>query len=338
MRVWPPGPCPPTGLLRGDGCDLGVRLLETCYTATHIQDEVRPRLRASLQEALSQGNANIAATSLQGLLDTWPVAALVDAGVKLWTERAAAAALPVLGRAADLLCLAHGWPTMAVGPWPMPDPDWIGAALPAEATELCGRGPGDGAGAVADLTGLPRVDRSWALPAVGRVRAEDLVAQRAEITRRLVHAEIAAVAVEGALPDGPEAALALGEIRLEGLAQRAYERFGIAGLLAPRAPSWSEILRRAPAGKPGSQLRQICDTAILPGPPAAVARGEGRDVGWLLWRGPHPPVPVQSEAVALLGALDGSRDLSDVAAALGVPEAPVTEMAAQLVALGAATA
>ena len=61
-------------------------------------------------------------------------------------------------------------------------------------------------------------------------------------------------------------------------------------------------------------------------------------MGWLLWRGPYASVPVQPEAVALLGALDGTRDLAEVAEALGAPANVVAEMAQQLVKLGAATA
>jgi hypothetical protein len=170
------------------------------------------------------------------------------------------------------------------------------------------------------------------------VSADELASRREELARRLVHAEIAAVAVEGELPADTQTVLALGEMRLEGLAQRAYERFGAAGLLAPRAPSFSEILRPAPSGVQGEKLRQACDTAILPGPPSALARGEGSPVGWLLWRGPYASVPVQPEAVALLGALDGTRDLAEVAEALGAPANVVAEMAQQLVKLGAATA
>ena len=135
-----------------------------------------------------------------------------------------------------------------------------------------------------------------------------------------------------------EAALALGELRLEGLAQHAYESFGAAGLMAPRAPKWSQLLRPAQAGTDGAVLQQVCHTAIMPGPPSALLRGEVSAVGWLIWRGPHAPVAVQPEAVAVLGAFDGQRDLEAVAAHLGAPLASVQAMAAQLVALGAASA
>ena len=58
----------------------------------------------------------------------------------------------------------------------------------------------------------------------------------------------------------------------------------------------------------------------------------------MLWRGPHAPMAVQAEAVALLGALDGERDLDQVAAHLDAPAAVIKRMAAELVRVGAASA
>ena len=334
MNVFPPGPFPPTGLLRGDGIDLGQCLLEDCYTGSHMEQEVRPRLLARLEGAVDEGDGPGADALLQAVVDTWPVSALVDAGVKLWTERVAAAALPVLGRAAELLRYAHGWSPLGSGPWPMPDQAWIQARLPEGATHICSRGQGDGAAAIAALTGLPQVDRSWALPQIAEVRGDELVSQRAALARQMVHAQIAAVAVSGPLPPGPEAALALGELRMEGFAQGAYEHFGTAGLLAPRAPSWQQLLRPAPPGSPGERLRQTCHTAILP----SLTSGEPGPVAWLLWRGPHAPISVHPGAVALLGTLDGERDLRAVAAELGTSFEMISPMADELVRLGAASA
>jgi hypothetical protein len=313
-------------------------LLERCYASGHIEAAVRPALQERLGAALSNEDGVAAAEALQALLDTWPVAALVDASVKLWTERAAAAVVPVLARAADLLCLAHGWGRVGAGPWPLPDQEWIRAQVPEGSSVVLRRSSEDGADAVAEALGLPITDRAWALPAVAQVSVDELVARRAELARQLVHAEVAAVSIEGVLPDGPEAALAMGEIRMEALAQRAFERFGVAGLLAPKAPQWSQLLRPAPPGQSGTRLSQACDTAILPGPPAALVEGTARPVGWLLWRGPHAPVAVQAEAVAILSEMDGQRDLESIAATLGAPEPAVREIADQLVQLGAATA
>ena len=338
MNLWPPGSCPPTALLTGDGCDLGAILLRDCYTAEHIEGVVRSRLQARLGECLDQGRTTEAAQVLQALLDTWPIAALVDAAGKLWSERAAAVALPVLGRAAEVLCVAHGWDALPDGPWPVPDAQWVAEHTDPGVTQICRRAEQDGSDALASTSDMPVIERPWALPAVEAVSAEDLVAHRAELAHQLVHARIAAVRVQGEIPDTPEAALALGELRLEGLAQQAFEAFGVAGLLAPRAPRWSQLLRPAQAGADGAVLSQTCHTAIMPGPPSALMRGEVRAVGWLLWRGPHAALPVQPEAVAVLAALDGVRDLEAVAAHLGAPLSSVQAMAAQLVAVGAATA
>lgn len=338
MNLWPTGPCPPTGLLAGDGCDLGQVLLTQCYTGSHIEAEVRPKLQERLTEALDIGEHARAASLLDAFVDTWPVAALVDAGTKLWTERAAAAALPILGRASALLCLAHEWTSQECGPWPVPSMQWMQANIPEGVIQVCTRAQGDGAEALASLTGLPLLDRPWALPEVVDVDAEDLVERRASLANQMVHAQIAAVRIRGVLPQGAPAALALGELRLEGLAQDAYERFGVAGLIAPRAPRWSQLLRPATSGTQGSVLHQTCHTAILPGPVSALAQGEAGPVGWLLWRGPHAPMAVQAEAVALLGALDGARDLDQVAAHLDAPAAVIKRMAAELVRVGAASA
>jgi len=338
MKVWSPGPCPPTGVLRGEGCDLGALLLESHYSQAHLVHEARPRLQAMLAELLDGGESAEAATVLQALVDTWPAAALVDAAARLWTEQGAAAALSVLGRVAELLCLAHGWSPLGRGPWPMPDDDWVRANVPAGASEICRRTEADGAVAVGELMGLNVSDRAWALPCVEVVRGEELVSRRGELARRLVLAEIAALDIEGPVPAGPDAALAMGELCMEAMAQAAFDRYGVAGLLAPRAPAWSEILRPAPAGVMGEILRRTCDGAVLPGTPAALARGEVSGTGWLLWRGPYLPIAVQPEAVTLLGALDGEKDLEQVAAQLEVPLDAVQSMAEELVRVGAATA
>ena len=338
MNLWPPGPCPPTALLRGEGCDLGVRLLEVCYTQSHIQSVVRPALERRIAEALERGDGPAAAAALQGMLDSWPVAALIDASVKLWTDRAAAAVVPVLAKAAELLCLAHGWSKVGSGPWPMPDEEWITAQIPPGVRSICRRSDTDGSDLLEGITGHAVVERPWALPAVDVVSAEMLVPNRGEIVGRLVRAEVACIELVGELPPGPDARLAMGEVRMEALAQAAYERFGVAGLIAPRAPMWRQLLRPAPAGTEGDVLHQACDTAVIPGPPSALIQGTASPVGWLLWRGPHGAVAVQPEAVAVLGQLDGERTIQQIADSMDAPAGVVKQMADQLVKLGAATA
>jgi hypothetical protein len=336
MRVWPPGPFPPTNALRGEGHDLSGRMLDVLYSRDHLTGSARDGVLAALTEAVQRQQWAAGAVLLQAALDTWPLGALIDEAARDWATSADSTALTVLARAAGVLQIAHGWPPQAEGPWPMPDEAWIVANAPEGATDVGRRGPNDAAVAVTSALDLPSAaDQPWALPPIAEVPADALVAQRHALVRRLVRGEICAVRVTGEAPDDPAVQLALGEIRMEGVAQAAFERFGSAGLLAPDAPAFEALIGAPGPGPLGQTFQPLCDGILLPGPVAAMAEGTPQNVGWLLWDAPVAPVAVQPAAVAVLQAVAGESTPEAVASALGAPVDHVREILSSLIDIGA---
>ncbi|MCK6521472.1 hypothetical protein L6R49_08515 [Myxococcota bacterium] len=70
---------------------------------------------------------------------------------------------------------------------------------------------------------------------------------------------------------------------------------------------------------------------------ASPTPGRPRPTAWLLFRGPHPPIPTIVEAGRLLQALDGQRSFAEAAALAGLAPAQADELAEALRALGALT-
>ena len=338
IRVRPPVPRPGRAEAPEGVVDLGARLLEGELRGGVLAGPAREMLRDRLQDAIEHRQYPLAGRLLEAWIDSWAAAALVDEAAARWRAGADGRALAVLGRAAEILRLAHGWGRLGAGPWPLPDRAWLDAALgeAGAARAVTGAGTWDGAEALAAALGV-ELDRAPD-PRVLEVPGREVARRRAGIGRALARGEALAVFFSGPIPDGPEARLAVGEARMEARRQEAFDRYGLPGLLVEEAPTWREVLGPAPAGREGPVLAATCETALLPGTPARLARGDLDTVGWLLFAGPHPAVAVHPAAVHLLRALDGTAELDAVAGRLGAPPAEVREVARQLVALGAATA
>ncbi|MFT5684694.1 MAG: hypothetical protein ACI8RZ_005638 [Myxococcota bacterium] len=164
-----------------------------------------------------------------------------------------------------------------------------------------------------------------------------LVADRAAVCRVLIRGEIQAAVITDPLPELPAYQLAVGELRLEGgPAQASVLRYGRAGLLAPGAPAFTELLSPPPPGQPGPRLRQLADAMVLPGTVRTLRAGRVVPTGWLLWEGPVTPIPVKPVAVELLRAL--SAGLQEASAALSLTTEQASEILDELVAVGALTA
>lgn len=175
------------------------------------------------------------------------------------------------------------------------------------------------------------------LPPHRVLTGEQLVAERAAVCRALVRGEIAAAVITDPLPELPAYQLAVGELRLEGgPSQEAALRYGRAGLLAPGAPRFSELLSPPPPGQPGPRLRQLADALVLPGTVRTLREGRVVPTGWLLWEGPYAPIPVHPVAVELLRGL--SAGLQEASAALSLSTEQASEILDELVAVGALTA
>jgi len=164
-----------------------------------------------------------------------------------------------------------------------------------------------------------------------------LIAERAAVCRALIRGEIVAAVITAPCPEQPAYQLAVGELQLEGgPAQEAVLRYGRAGLLAPGAPQFSELLSPPPPGQPGPRLRQLADALVLPGTVRTLREGRVVPTGWLLWNGPYTPIPVHPVAVELLRGL--SAGLQEASAALSLTTEQASEILDELVAVGALTA
>ena len=324
--------------------DLGALFRDRLYTGHHLDGPARSALQTRLGQALNAGQLDLAADLLAAWADTWSLSAMVDDANEAWSDAPEGAALGVLVRAAEVLRLALDWQTAPDGPWPWPDDAALRqAAGPVDPSQdvVLQRHPADGAERLAMVLGLPVVPGPpLELPPHRIVHPNKLVAQRHELGAALADGSLAAVAFTAPPDVTPASALALGELRLEGLAQDAVERCGLAGLLAPDAQSWSG-LRVACEGDDtpvdtDTILDAACEGALVPGPPGRLRRGQIDTVGALLWVGPHPPVWVAPVAVHVLRALDGQQTLGALEAAMSAPPGALVEVAQELVRIGAA--
>jgi len=289
-----------------------------------LSGSARDLLEGRLALAVDGGDWERAAELLAAFMDCWPLAAAIeDAGAR-WRVDAHPSALAVIARAAEVVRLAQGWQAGPDGRWLLPDPGWIEE-----------QGGDDGEPGAGDhrAVGLELVD------------ADALPDERARLAAALARGELRAVLLQGAVPETPQAQLAVGELRLEGSHQRLVDRFGAVAAQVPMAltsePSaWDhpDLLDAPSPGRGGQALVARCEGRYLPGPVSALRRGRPQRVGTLLWDAPVRPLMVAPVAVAVLQTLDGERDCAAVAAQLGGPQDQVQEILDELVAIGAASA
>jgi hypothetical protein len=340
MIVRPPAPFPPLGAELPGTLDLGVRLRDQLFVGAVLSGPLRQALSGRLGQAVNAGEWRGAARLLAAYLDSYPLAALLDAARLRWTDGPDPDALAVLARAGELVCLAMDWQAGPDGCWPWPSTAWIEGTIGGVGVSAVEqRDPQDGAEQLALLLGEVPVDEgilSEVLPPHATVSGERLAERREELCGWLARGDLTAVRVTGELPDDPAARLALGEIRLEGERQAALERFGLAGLRAGSVRDWKAQLRPQATAPVHGPLVPRCSAAVLPGTPGRLARGDASPVGWLLWNAPTAPVAVQPAAVAVLRELDGERDLAAVAGSLEAPPEAVQAVAAELCRVGAA--
>jgi hypothetical protein len=303
--------------------DLARTLAADVFTAAALRGPVRGALAQALDARLRQGDLDGAADVVEALVDTWPVASLVDDALADPSDDQ----LDLLGRASEIVRLAFAWPSLDGQVWPRPPDTWLQHHAGPGPHTVQRRGPDDGAAAVAEALGCdvgagPSVDGVLALT------PEALVARRGEVVAAVMRGEHAAVAVLGAV-ETAAARMALGEVRMEASRQQAYERYGRIGLTRGQG-SWRRLLGAPLPGVVDGPLEVRCLGAVLPGPPSALRAQEPRRTGWLLWDGPHPPRQVTPRAAGLATLLGRGQTLDAVTRAL---ESTPDEVAAGVAAL-----
>ncbi len=318
----PPGLFPPS-VTSDDGLpDLAARLWRSFFDPAWMAMDGRARLEDRLALAVDGAEWERAAELLAAFVDTWPLSASIAEAGCAWRDQADLRALCIIARTAEVVRLALGWDLLDDGCWLVPPASWLRR--------------GESAGSLLPST----------LPAsVQRVAATELAAQRARLASALALGELSAVLVDGEPPADAATQLALGELRLEGSHQVLVERYGLAAVRVPRecvdrARRWQDedLLDTPLPGTPGPVLTARCQGRFMPGPHSAVRAGRPQRVGYLLWDAPVRPVMVAPVAVAVLQVLDGVRDTTAVAEALGGPRDQVQAILDELVAMGAATA
>ena len=171
------------------------------------------------------------------------------------------------------------------------------------------------------------------LPEYLEIEGHELADRRASICSKALRGELLGVSFLSPVPLLPDSQLALGELRMEAAGQEAIERFGLVGLLAPNAPLWKDCFGRAPAGRPGSNLRMMCDLAVLPSTPSKMSQGHLQPTAWMLWHGPTHPLPIHHVVYQLLGNISKGTDVAISDAGLSAEQG--AEIIQELLAIGA---
>jgi len=335
-RVLPPGPFPPREPQQAADQDLAIRL-RALFSLSGLE-RARPLLERRLSLAVDSQRFDQAAELLRAWLDSWPIAGMLPRAWSDWDRQPNGASLALLARAAELLRAAHGWQALPAGPWCQPDEAWLRREVGEGPWQIVRRAPGDGAERTAQDLGAALCGQRCDPETLLALPGDQLAGRRAELGRALARGQLLALRFTSPVPEDPASQLALGEVRMEGRSQAAYEAWGAAGLGLEQVPDWDVDLQPAPAGQAGERLRARCEGRFLPGPPGALAQGSLQRVGYLLWHGPHRPLAVHPAAVALLHLLDGQRDAQALAMELGAPLEAVREILGELVGLGAASA
>lgn len=315
---------------------LGVRVRDALYRRPLFVGPVRRVLHDSVM-SIPHTPERVAAAldQVRGLLDTWPLAAMVDIARKAWTEGPDADALAVLARATEVMGPVLGWPRSIDRRWPMPDMEWMQEQLePDVSYAVVPCGPRDGAMAVSVALDLPLAPAEpLDLPERLRLPGDELATRLDEI---LAQADrIAAVEWHGYLPHDSATHHAQVALRSALPRQEGFDSHGLAGLVAGSVPQFEQLLGKAPPGAHGDRLHAVAEALIVP----TLGSGDAvTEAGVLVWDAPYKPVYVHPSAVHILHQLDGRRDVDAVAAEVGSPPGLVGAVLRQLVELGAATA
>ena len=334
--MYPPGPFPPHGHEKLGDVDLGIRVRDLFFRRDLLVGPVRQILVDHLQAAAQiPGRFALAMSSVDALLDTWPLASMIDDAVQDWSDGPSASALAVLSRCAEVVAPAVGWPLSIDRRWPMPDVKWIRDSAGTGPFVVIGRGPRDAAPAVAvaldsPLGPIEHLD----LPPVVIAQGDELVDRLDDFLGALERGDAVAFRFDTPVPWDPASRAALATLHAAAPLQRSFEIYGHAALQTGPVPAWKDMLLDAPEGIPSTTPSRLCDAIVLP-----MMDGNGvlKTVGALLWEAPFKSVSIDPAGVEVLRRLDGDTTAAQIASAVGSPEDNIVRIVEQLVELGAAT-
>lgn len=336
VRVYPPGPFPPTGTEQEGTVDLGIRLRDTLYRRSVVLD-ARGALQASIRMASrSPRQLLMALPSIDAFLDSWPLASMIEDAVLTWRTDPNPEALAVLHRTSEVVGSVLGWPRSVDRRWPLPDEAWMRRQVDDAAVVVVRRGPRDGSAAVAMA-----LDAGFApaeplpLPELLQVHGDELAVRIDDLADGLKSGIVQTVDVDGWIPWDDASQAAAEKLRNATPLQRAYTHFGLGALVAGGGLPFAEILEDAPAGQIGEQMRRVGDAVLVP---SMDGSGNIHPIGVLCWDDRYHPVKVNPVAITVLDAVGVHNDLDAVARALKADRGEVMPLIEQLAEVGAVTA
>ena len=334
--MFPPGPFPPHGVEELGQVDLGIRVRDLFFRRDLIVGPVRRALVEHLQAAASvPGRLAMATSTIEALLDTWPLASLIEDAVHEWVDGPNPVSLAVMARCAEVVAPAVGWPLSIDRRWPMPDEAWIRSSAGEGPFVVVGRAPRDAAPAVAVSLDAPLGEaEALDLPKVLTVSGDELVTQLDTLVGALESGSAAAIQFDTPVPWDDASRAALETLREYSDLQQSYEKYGQAALETGPAPAWKDLLQDAPPGRPSDTPARCCDAVVLP---MLDAQGKPETVGCLVWEAPFKAVTINPAGVEVLRHMDGQTTAQAIAEKVNSTEENIAGVMAQLVRLGAAS-
>lgn len=332
--VFPPGPYPPHGSEQPGTIDLGIRVRDQLLRREVIEGAVRQELASRLSAVARAGRLAMSPHLVDALVDTWPLAAMIDEAREQWIQGPDLHALTIIERGMKVVSMALGWPETIDRRWPMPDLDWILRQVGEGSFVVQCRGDRDGAPAVAAALGCELVPRpAKDAPAILRVQGDELTAKIDDIMQSMQSQEIRAVHFETPVPWDNDSRDALTLLESEFKVQRAFRRHGLVGLAVEDcAEEFRDLLATPPPGRREDKPIARCDALMVP---RTDNQGRSALAGVLVWREPYRPMWVHPFAIELLQQLNGQRDKAQLLKQFELDEPTLDGLLDQLQELGA---
>ncbi|NCG17906.1 MAG: hypothetical protein GWP91_02705 [Rhodobacterales bacterium] len=310
-KVYPPGPYPPHGVERDGEVDLGIRMRDQLLRSEVISGGVRQVLADRLNNIARAGRLSMAPSLVDALLDTWPLAAVVDDARDRWVAGPDGEALLILSRAMHVVGMALGWPETIDRRWPMPDVDWIEREAGEGPFDVVIRGRADGAPATATvLNTFVALKEPLDTPPVRSVQGDEIVDMLDELLSSVASGEYAAIRFESPVPWDELSQAALATLEESNPKQRLFRRFGLAGLLVDDTPEhFDDLLGTPKIHKATLRPQTRCSGLVLP---RLSENGQVTTVGAVAWEAAIKPVLVHPLAIQLLQLLDGEHTRADL--------------------------
>jgi len=271
---------------------------------------------------------------VDALVDTWPLAALIDEAREQWAEGPSLRGLSIIERGMRVVSMALGWPETVDRRWPMPDLDWILRQTGDGEFVVQGRGDRDGAPAIAASLNCELIPPLPSQKAnLLNLQGDELARRVDEVAAALTNRAFDAVHFETPVPWDQDSRDALTRIESDFPLQRAFRRHGQVGLVVGDcATDFRELLGTPPPGQASEQPVARCDALMVP---RTDNQGRSALAGVLVWREAYRPMWVHPFAIELLQQLNGRQGKAELLKQFELDEGTLDGLLDQLRELGA---